>query len=89
MVMIAALLNYDVSQPCDTEFCSSWDMMLHHICCQCYGVEHRRKAQPMFCVSAKPWLQSDILIWTPLSWIQRMLGVQIRARSRTSAKEQG
>ena len=27
MIMIAPLLNYDVSQPCGTEFCSSWDML--------------------------------------------------------------
>jgi hypothetical protein len=67
-----------------------WDMMLHRwvVCFQFYGVEQRRK-QPTFCVNAKPWLHSDIFILAPLSWIQRMLGVSIWVRSRTSAKEQG
>jgi len=36
-----------------------------------------RKSQPTFCVSVKPWLHSDTLIWAPFSWTQRKLGVKV------------
>ena len=65
--------------------------MLHHwlVCSLFYGVEQRRKPQPMFCVSEMPWLHSGISIWVPFCWIQRMLGVYFWGQSGTLVKEWG
>ena len=41
------------------------------------GVKEGRKPQSMFCVSVKPWLHSDTLIWAPFSWTQRELGDKV------------
>jgi len=50
------------------------------------GAEHRRKPQPMFCVSAKLWLPSDMHTWVPSPWTQRMLGAWVWWPSGTSVK---
>jgi len=39
-------------------------------------VEQSKKPQPTFCVSVKLWLHSDVRIWVPYSWTQRMLSIK-------------
>jgi hypothetical protein len=39
-------------------------------------VEQRKKPQPTFRVSVKPWFHSYIHIWAPFSWTQRMLSLK-------------
>jgi len=36
------------------------------------SVEQGRKPQRTLCVSMKPWLHTDIPIWAPFCWTQRM-----------------
>ena len=53
------------------------------------GVEQRKKRQPTFCVSAKLWFHSDMYIYVPFSWTQKILRVEIWGLSGTLVKEQG
>lgn len=53
------------------------------------GVENRRKPLLTFCVSAKFWRHSDILIWVQFSRTLIMLHVQVLGQSGTLLKRQG
>ena len=39
------------------------------------GVEYKRKPRPTFSVNVRPWPHSDIRIWAPFFWNQRILKV--------------
>ena len=53
------------------------------------NAELGRKPQSTFCVSARPWLHSDIHIWVPSFWILRILGNEVYGPSGTLVKEKG
>ena len=53
------------------------------------GVEQRKKPKPTFYECVKTWLHSDIHIWAPLSWTERIFKVQVWGPSGTLPKEQG
>jgi len=52
-------------------------------------VEYRKKPQPTFSVSVRLWLHSDMYIWVPFSWIQRIVKVYVWEPSGNLAVEQG
>ena len=54
-----------------------------------YVMEQRRKPQPMFCVSVKPWLHTHTYFGSFFFWTQRMLEVYVWGQSGTLVKEQG
>jgi hypothetical protein len=45
------------------------------------GVEQRMKPQPTFSVNVRLW--TDMYIWVPFSWNQRILRVKVRGPSGT------
>jgi hypothetical protein len=53
------------------------------------GVEQRKKAHFTFCETAKFWIHSDMFIWAPFSWTQRMITSLSMEQSGTSVLLQG